>query len=164
MNKQHTQLLERLEDSASQVAEAAKKLSDEELQRIPKQGEWSLHMALAHLRDTEVEVYLYRIGRVLKEKEAPSVGSFDQEKWSAAHYSPKEPIADILREFRTGRRKLLNLLRQTTDKDWARYVIHPEYGKLSLEYMAMHTYNHTLEHLRQLLDVIEADELKKANR
>ena len=91
------------------------------------------------------------------------VAGFDQNEWSAAHYSPKEPIADIIREFRAGRRKLLNLLRQTTDKDWARYAIHPEYGKIPIEYIALHTYNHTLEHLQQLLDAQEGNVLKAAN-
>lgn len=164
MNKQHTQLLERLEDSAAQISEAVKKLSPEELNRVPKEGEWSLHGALAHLRDTEVQVFLYRIGRILKETEPPTVASFNQEEWSAAHYSPQEPIEKILKEFRAGRRKLASQLRLTGDKDWARYAIHPEYGNIPIEYIALHTYNHTLEHLQQLLDAIEVKMLKAASR
>lgn len=162
MNKQHTQLLERLEDSAAQISEAVKKLSPEELNRVPKQGEWSLHEALAHLRDTEVQVFAYRIGRILKEADVPTVASFNQEEWSAAHYSPREPIETILKEFRAGRRKLVNQLRLTTDKDWARYAIHPEYGNIPIEYIALHTYNHTLEHLQQLLDALEIKILNAA--
>lgn len=164
MNKQHTQLLERLEDSAAQVADAVKKLSPQELNRVPKEGEWSLHGALAHLRDTDVEVFLYRTARILKEKEPPVVASFNQEEWSAAHYSPKEPIEDIIGEFRAARRKLVRLLRGTGDKDWARYAIHPEYSNVPIEYIALHTYNHTLEHLQQLLDALEIKALKAANQ
>ncbi|MCC7164010.1 MAG: DinB family protein [Anaerolineae bacterium] len=163
MNKQHTLLLERLEDSAAQIAEAVKKLSPEELTRIPAPGEWSLHRALAHLRDTEVEVFAYRTARILKDQEAPTVASFNQDEWSAAHYSPDEPIENIVKEFRAGRRKLLNLLRLTRDKDWARHAIHPEYGNIPIEYIALHAYNHTLEHLQQLLDAIEVKTLKAAN-
>lgn len=163
MNKQHNQLLDRLEDSANQVAEAVKKLSTEQLNRIPKEGEWSLHGALAHLRDTDVQVFLYRSGRILQEKEPPTVASFDQDEWSREHYSPSEPIDKIISEFRSARRKFVKLLRDTTDKDWARYAIHPEYGKIPIEYIALHTYNHTLDHLRQLLDVQEGNVLNGAN-
>jgi len=163
MNKQHTQLLERLDDSANQVADAVKKLSPDQLNRIPKEGEWSLHAALAHLRDTDAQVFLYRTARILKEKESPVVASFNQDEWSKEHYSPKEPIENIITEFRTARRKLVKLLSTTTDKDWTRYAIHPEYGNISIEYIASHTYNHTLEHLLQVLEVQEHNILNAAN-
>lgn len=163
MNKQHTLLLDRLEDSANQVADAVKQLSAEQLNRIPKEGEWSLHGALAHLRDTDVQVFLYRAQRILKEDTAPTVASFNQEEWSREHYSAKEPMQDIIGEFKTARRKLVKLLRNTRDKDWTRYAVHPEYGNISIEYIALHTYNHTLEHLQQLLDAQESNVLQAAN-
>lgn len=163
MNKQHTLLVDRLEDSANQVAEAVKKLSAEQLDRIPQEGEWSLHGAMAHLRDTDVHVFLYRTERILQEKEPPSVPAFNPDDWTRDRYSPSEPIEKIISEFRAARRKLVKLLRGTTDKDWARYAIHPEYGKIPLEYLALHTYNHTLDHLRQLLDVQEGNLLNAAN-
>lgn len=163
MNKQHTQLIERLEDSAVQVSEAVKKLTPEQLKRIPKEGEWSLHGALAHLRDTEVQVFAYRAGRIVKEKEPPAIVVFNQVEWNDAHYSAHEPIENIIKEFRAARRKLVNLLSTTTDKDWSRYALHPEYGKIPLEYIALHAYNHTLEHLQQLLDAQEGNVLKAAN-
>lgn len=164
MNKQHTQLLTRLEDSANQVADAVKKLSADQLNRIPKEGEWSLHGALAHLRDTDVQVFLYRTARILKEKDAPIVPSFNQEEWSKEHYSADEPIENIVKELVTARRKLVRLLRATTDKDWTRHAIHPEYGNIPIEYIALHTYNHTLEHLQQLLDAQEMNVLNAANK
>lgn len=163
MNKQHTLLIERLQDSAAQVADAVKGLSPEQLNRIPKEGEWSLHGALAHLRDTDVHVFLYRTARILKEKDAPVVASFNQEEWSKQHYSADEPIENIIKEFVTARRKLVKLLRGTGDAEWKKYAVHPEYGNLSLEFIALHTYNHTLEHLQQLLNAQEKNLLDAAN-
>ena len=163
MNKQHTLLLNRLQDSAQQVADAVKKLSAEQLNRIPQEGEWSLHHALAHVRDTDVHVFLYRTARILKEKTPPAVASFHQEEYSKQHYSADEPLENIVKEFVSARRKLVKLLRGTTDRDWNRYAVHPEYGNISIEYIALHTYNHTLEHLQQLLDAQEANELNAAN-
>lgn len=163
MNKQHTALVQRLDDSAAQVAEAVKTLTPEQLHRIPKEGEWSLHRALAHLRDTDAQVFVYRVGRILKEAEPPQVASFMQDEWSKAHYTEKESIEDVISEFRSARRKLVKLLSNATDKDWKRYAVHPEYGNISIEYIARHAYNHTLEHLRQLLDEQEMAILKADN-
>lgn len=163
MNKQHAALLERMESSALQVAAAAAKLSPAQLSRVPREGEWSLHQSLAHLRDTDAQVFLYRTARILNEDAPPIVASFHQEEWMREHYSTKEPIKDIIAGFRAARRKLVKLLRGTTDKDWTRYAVHPEYGKISIEYIALHTYNHTLEHLQQLLDAQEEMLLDAAN-
>lgn len=162
MNKQHTQLIDRMQDSATQIADAVKQLSAEQLNRVPKEGEWSLHQALAHLRDTDAQAFLYRTARILKEQEPPAVLPFDQDEYSREHYSADEPIENIVREFRTARRKLVKLLRGTRDGDWKKYAVHPEYGNISLEYIALHAYNHTLEHLQQLLDAQEMNLLNAA--
>lgn len=162
MKKQRIQLIDRLEDSAAQVSEAVKQLSAAQIQNVSRQGEWSLHQALAHLRDTEAHVFAYRAARILKE-DTPQVASFNQDDWMAQHYSAREPIEKIIAEFRAARRKLVKHLCATTDKDWTRCAIHPEYGNISLEYLALHAYAHTLEHLQQLLNAQEENLLNAAN-
>lgn len=89
--------------------------------------------------------------------------NFSQEQWNLDHYSPAEPRKKIISEFRAARRRLLQLLRTTTDKDWSRWAIHPEYGKISIEWLATHNYSHTLEHLHQLLQLRENALLKELN-
>jgi hypothetical protein len=163
MKKQHTALIARLEASAGEVAAAITHVTPAQIQRVPRPGEWSLHQAIAHLRDTEVQVFAYRAARILQENAPPVVASFNQEEWMRDHYTPDEPLQKILAEFRAARRKLVKLLRGTTDKDWTRYAIHPEYGRISIEYIALHAYNHTLEHLQQLLDAQEENLLNAAN-
>lgn len=162
MNKQHAGRIERLEASAGEVADAIKRVTPEQLQRVPSPGEWSLHQAISHLRDTEVQVFSYRTARILQEATPPVVANFNQEDWTREHYKNDEPIQNIIAEFRAARRKLVKLLRSTTDKDWTRYAIHPEYGNISVEYIALHAYNHTLEHLQQLLDAQEENLLNAA--
>jgi hypothetical protein len=163
MNKQHMQLINRLEASAVEVADAVKRLTPEQLTRVPREGEWSLHQAIAHLRDTEVQVFAYRVARIARESAPPVVANFDQDAWMRQHYSRREPMQKIVAEFRAARRKLVKHLRETKDKDWARYAIHPEYGKITIEYIALHAYNHTLDHLRQLLEAQEENLLNAAN-
>lgn len=163
MKKHHTDLIARLEASAGEVAAAITHVTPAQLQRVSRPGEWSLHQAISHLRDTEVQVFAYRAARILRENAPPVVASFSQEDWMREHYTNDEPIEKTIAEFRAARRKLVRLLKNTTDKDWTRYAIHPEYGRISIEYIALHAYNHTLEHLQQLLDAQEENLLNAAN-
>jgi hypothetical protein len=164
MNRQHTILIERLETSAVEFSDVVAKIPNAQLMRVPQNGEWSLHMSLSHLRDTEVQVFAYRVDLILKHDTPQVVQNFDQEEWLRAHYSAKEPSKNILAEYRAARRKLIKLLRGTTDKDWSRYAIHPEYGNIPTEYIALHAYNHTLEHLHQFLNAQEENLLQAANK
>ncbi|HZQ10467.1 MAG TPA: DinB family protein [Anaerolineae bacterium] len=163
MNKQHTQLIDRLEETGDEVVDAFEQLSDEQIQRAPKEGEWTLHQAMAHLRDTEVHVFLYRVKLILQNDAPVPVENFDQDEWNKTHYAADEPRDKIVREFRKARRKLVKNLRGTRKKDWARYAIHPLYGNIPIDYIARHAYSHTLEHLAQLRVAEEEAILAKAN-
>ena len=163
MNKQHTQLVDRIEASGAELADALGQLSAEQIARVPKEGEWSLHQVMSHVRDTEVQVFAYRIGLILKNDAPPTVQNFDQEEWMRDHYSPSEPLKAIVAEFRGARRKLVKLLRGTKDSDWKRYAIHPLYGNIPIEYIALHSYAHSLEHIQQFMLEREANLLKAAN-
>ncbi len=163
MNKQHTQLIDKLEESGAQVIKEFNKLSDKQVNQVPQNGEWSLHKAMAHLRDTEEQVFLYRVKLILNSDEPPTVKNFDQAEWNVEHYSPDEPRKKLVREFRKARRKLVKNLRDTKKKDWARYAIHPQYGNIPIEYIARHAYSHGVEHLAQFLVGQEMEVLAAAN-
>jgi DinB superfamily len=164
VNRAHAKLIERIEESGKDLLAYLSQLTDEELYRVPAPDEWSIHAVLAHLRDTEQQVFLKRTKRILGAAQPPSVENFDQVQWNRDHYSPEEPRQKIIAEFRAARRGLLRLLRKTTDKDWSRWAVHPEYGRISIEYLATHDYSHTLDHLHPLLEMRESALLKELNK
>jgi len=163
MNKQHTQLIDRLEASAEELANALAQIPAEQTTVSPKEGEWTLHQVMSHVRDTEAQVFAYRVGLILNSKTPPAVKNFDQEEWSRDHYSTKEPLKNMVAEFRSARRKLVKLLRSTKDNDWKRYAVHPLYGNIPIEYIALHSYDHTLEHLQQFNNMREENIINAAN-
>ncbi len=144
MNRQHTQLIDRLEATGKEFIAAVGQIPEKQINAVPTDGEWSLHQALAHTRDTEANVFTYRTGLILNSKTPPTVANFSQEEYNVDHYSPKEPVKKILTEFSKARRQLVKNLRATQDSDWKRYAIHPEYGNIPIEYIALHAYTHTL--------------------
>ncbi|MBI5305040.1 MAG: DinB family protein [Chloroflexi bacterium] len=149
MNRARKALMDRLETSGNEFVAYLAQLSEEDIRAVPAPTEWSIHQVVAHMRDTEQHVFLARTIRITQEAH-PTVASFDQNAWQREHYSPDEPIKNIVREFRAARRKLVALLRKTTEKDWANWAGHPEYKKISLDWITMHNYHHTLEHVAQI--------------
>jgi hypothetical protein len=109
-------------------------------------------------------VFFPRVQLILSQDTPPMVQNFDQEEWMRVHYAPGEPVKQMVAEFRAARRKLVKQLRTTRDKDWARYAIHPLYGKIPIEYIALHSYAHTLEHLQQFLNAYETELLDAVNQ
>ncbi len=163
MNRQHATLIDRIEQSGQDFLKYLGQLSDEEIHQAPSPNEWSIHAIAAHMRDTEQHVFLKRLRRILNADAPPAVENFDQEEWSREHYSADEPVKKIARDFRAARRQQVNLLKKVRDKDWARWAVHPHYGKISIEWLETHNYAHTLEHLHQLLEIQERGLLKKLN-
>ncbi|MBI4787440.1 MAG: DinB family protein [Chloroflexi bacterium] len=162
MNRRRAQLIERLESAGRDYVWYLDQLSEAELHAPPGPDEWTAHQVAAHMRDTEQQVFLYRVQRLLAEAH-PAVESFDQEAWNREHYSPGEPIGKIKSEFRTARRKLVRLARASSKRDWDNWATHPEYGKISLHWLIEHNYSHTLDHLAQIGRMREAGILKQLN-
>lgn len=162
MNHEHQRLIERLESSAEDFVSSLGKFSDEELHASPTPNDWSIHQLAAHLRDTEEQVFAYRLKRILNE-ENPAVPNFDQEVWLREHYSASEPLKKILAEFRNIRKKEILLLRKMPAKAWERTATHPEYRTISLEWLMTRNVNHTLDHVAQMGYAFEKVLLKKLN-
>lgn len=163
MNRQRKALVDRLEESAKEYVAYLSQIPDDELRAVPAPNEWSIHQVAAHMRDTEQHVFLVRLQRMLKE-EHPAVANFDQDEWWKQNpYQADEPIKKIISDFRAARRKFVALLRKTGDKDWKNWARHSAYGKISLDWLAMHCYHHTLEHVAQMGYAREKGILKELN-
>lgn len=162
MNKQHTELIDRLEATGQELARALGGVSERALHAKPEDGGWTLHQQICHLRDCETQIFLVRARLILKQ-DRPAVENFDQDAYMRKHYVASQPLPSILAEFRNARRQLVRLLRATTDKDWTRTAVHPEYGVISLEWQMLHNYAHTLDHLAHILSRREGDLLRALN-
>jgi hypothetical protein len=161
MNRKRAALIARLESSGKDYLWYLGQLSDVDIHNSPAQNEWSIHQVAAHMRDTEQQVFLLRTQRILSEVH-PAVLNFNQDEWwSRERYMPGEPLKKIIRGFRAARRKLVRLLRRTSDKDWANWAAHPEYGKISLDWLTLHNYSHTLQHLAQIVEMQEKSVLQE---
>jgi hypothetical protein len=161
-NRYRALWIDRLEAAGQDYVSFVKQTAQDKLDPAPGRGEWSAHQVAAHVRDTEVQVFLKRT-RLLCSQEYPDVENFDQEAWNRDHYDADEPLNKITAEFRTARRQTVRLLRAASKQDWENWALHPEYGRISLDWLLEHNYAHTLDHLAQIVRMREAVTLRALN-
>ena len=162
MNRTRTGLIDRLETCSADYVWYISHLPEEEIHHLIAEGGWTIHQIAAHMRDAEREAFLKRTEQILVE-EHPMVANYIPEDWDRDHYRREESLQDILSEFRSSRRKLLRLLRGAREKDWENWATHPEYGKISLDWILEHAFGHTMEHLAQISHLQERTILRKLN-
>lgn len=162
MNRQRAALVDRIESSGQDFLWNLEQLSDNLMDKRVRRGEWTVHQIAAHVRDVEQQVFLRRTQLIVRD-ERPKVENFDQERWNAEHYDPREPLRKIFGEFRLARRKWIRLLRGASKRDWSNWAVHPDYGRISLDWLALHGYNHTVEHIAQVGQLREQVALQELN-
>ena len=143
-------LVERLRRATDDVDWALKTFPEDWLHREPGAGEWSVHKAISHLPDVEIQAYAPRLTRALDEDE-PLFSDFNGTAWLQANYRPQEPLQSILGEFRQQREQELAILTGLTDQQWRRGGTHETAGRMTVEYLAERMYWHTLEHTTQVM-------------
>jgi hypothetical protein len=151
--------LELLRRSSEDLARETAQMPDAGARWRPKEGEWSVHECLAHLRDIEQQVFLERIRRMVRE-DRPRLEVFDEVAYHRDHYNPDEPIERLLADFAAARAEIVSLLAGASD--WTRGGAHATRGPITMEWQADYALGHTWEHMSQMLRVRLAYEL--ANR
>jgi FMN phosphatase YigB (HAD superfamily) len=120
----------------------------------PSVNEWSLTEVLWHLRDTELEINLPRLERVLTEN-TPFIAVPDSNAWAEQRvYLERE--ADIAwNELISGRLSLLARLANLTDADWARKARHSIFGPTSFQEMVAFMVEHDRLHIQQIWKIVQ---------
>jgi hypothetical protein len=115
----------------------------------PAPGRWSALEVLAHLRDSDRDVYLPRLEIMLTHEQpaVPAVDLVGEDR--VAGYAALEPDA-VLAEWHQLRRRLVTRLAPLGRGDWARMGVHSLRGHYPLGEMVREWAEHDLSHRRQL--------------
>jgi DinB superfamily len=130
------------------VVDALAGASDEELDRVPKDGEgWSARMVVHHLADSEATAYI-RLRRLIAEDQ-PSILGYDEGEFARRlHYDrPIDSSLEVLKGVRAGS---LSLLESLAPDEWGRSGTHSESGAYSVEGWLRIYVRHPHEHAEQI--------------
>jgi len=154
MTAEHRALIERIRSSALVVRRAVETAPPWRFGVAPRAGEWSALETLTHLRDVVVFVYGLRIRRLFYEA-APVFVDFDEESYRAASLARGEAITDLLDTIAAEHEQLARLLQSLPDADWARQGRHPQFGVMSIEFLALRVGEHAEEHAAQIIAAVQ---------
>jgi hypothetical protein len=149
MTPEHRRLIERIRSSALVVRRAVEEAPRGRFGVAPKSGEWSALETLTHLRDVIVHVYGLRLRRLFYE-DGPLFADFDEEAYRPASLARGESVEYLLDTIVGEHEQLARLLEAVPDAEWAREGRHPQYGVMSIEFLARRVGEHAEEHAAQI--------------
>ena len=127
------------------LARAVKGLSDEQLDTPYRDGGWTVRQVVHHLPDSHMNSYV-RIKLALTE-DTPTIRPYDEKLWAelADSAGPVEPSLTLLRALHARWALLLDCI---GEEDWAREILHPEYGwRLRLDQLLSFYAWHGMHHV-----------------
>ena len=121
-------------------------ISDEQANRAPAPGKWSIREILCHLADCEV-VFAYRIRQTLAEPHH-LVQPFDQDDWAKPYsaYNTQAALATFVAVRDWNVALVLSLPAETFNNP----MTHPERGTMTLQTVIETMGGHDINHLRQI--------------
>jgi len=149
MTPEHRALIERIRSSTLVVRRAVEAAPRGRFDVAPRPGEWSALETLTHLRDVVVHVYGLRIRRLFYEH-APVFADFDEEGYRPASLARGEGIEYLLETIVGEHEQLARLLEAVPDAEWSREGRHPQFGVMSIEFLARRVGEHAEEHAAQI--------------
>jgi HAD superfamily hydrolase (TIGR01549 family) len=122
--------------------------------RKPHTDEWSLTEIACHLRDTEIEVNLERLAKILEQPD-PFLATQNTDSWAEEREYNKEDFPIALQQFASARLQTLNMLGSLADAQWQRLARHAIFGPSTLFDIVNFIVEHDHLHIRQIIATFE---------
>ncbi|WP_071544479.1 DinB family protein [Pseudodesulfovibrio hydrargyri] len=143
-----TAILDALEGAIAIFDDLLRSIPAEALDIKRGEGFWTLREHAAHLADVQ-PMGLERMRRILTE-DVPQFVPFSPDQEKETEKPPLIPVDEIIANFRAGRKKQLELLKNASADDWKRTAIHPEYEQYGLFIFTRHILMHDHWHMYRM--------------
>ncbi|MBL0171134.1 MAG: putative metal-dependent hydrolase [Gemmatimonadaceae bacterium] len=146
---ERTALIARLAAQPAALAAALSGLNEPALARAYRPGGWTVRQLVHHVADSHINMFL-RVKFALSDDE-PTIKPYDQDRWvqqgDVAAVAPMVSVA-LLASLHE---RLVALLQSLSPEQFARGLIHPENGRMSIEQvLALYAWHgdHHVAHIR----------------
>lgn len=130
------------------LRKALKGLDKKDLRKSPVQGKWSIGEIVVHMCDTEL-VLGFRL-RMAFAQSGSSLQAIDEKLWAAGLGYDTADVKKKLELFTLLREDHIAMVSSLTEEQLARYGMHQERGKETIERMVQMYAGHDINHLRQI--------------
>jgi len=151
MKSKIAELVTKYSNQPGDLIAAIEGLTDTDLDRRLEADKWSVRQQVSHLADSELNM-VQRMKRVIAE-DAPLLPAYDQDKWADRLFYTKSSIDDSVALFFTLRASMTRVLKELRDKDFDRFGIHTENGKMTLSDLLEDSVEHADHHMRTITKI-----------
>lgn len=143
--EQRLALIRQIAVTPQALRAAAHGLSDAQLDTRYRPGGWTVRQVIHHVPDSHMNAYI-RFKLALTE-DKPTIKPYDEGAWARLADTARTPIEVSLTLLAALHTRWTALLEPMDAADYARQLVHPEHGPVSLEWMlqlyAWHGRHHT---------------------
>lgn len=155
MNPEHKKILDDIQATAETLRSTFEGIPAALVDQRPAPEEWSVTETLVHMRNVVMLVYGLRLRRLLHEDET-TFANYDEGNNLLSASRPQLPAAEIVEMIVTDHQQTVRLLKALPEEDWKREGRHPEFGLMSIEFLARRIALHAGEHVQQIVDTYKA--------
>ena len=119
----------------------------------PHPGEWSFTEIICHLRDSDAEINLPRMERILREKNA-FIPAVNADVWSSERAYNRQSGPTALAEFADCRMELVRRLRDLSQAEWESPANHAIFGPTTLHELVGFIAQHDRTHVQQAIHAV----------
>src|SRR6266700_4215407 len=125
------ELIEQIAETPERLRAAVHGLTHEQLDTPYRPGGWTVRQLIHHVPDSHMNSYV-RVKLALTEGE-PTIKPYDEALWAKLNDSQETPIEVSLTLLEALHKRWVILLRAMRPEDFARRLVHPERGTMTLD-------------------------------
>ena len=141
--------LDALADTPARIRELVQCWSDEQFERSYAEGKWTARQVLVHLAQTELA--LTTRARFALSQDRYAAQSFDQDDWMPI--DARMPARVALDAYSALRQMNLEMWKSLSANQRDRTFTHPEFGTLTVWWIAAQLAGHDIHHYKQLASI-----------
>lgn len=143
--------IKQIEEAPAKLRSAVEGLEDKQLDMPYREGGWTVRQVVHHLADSHMNAFVhFRIGIT---EDQPAIKSFDWQRWAELADAKSSPVEPSLMQIESMHKRFTLLLRSMSPTNFARTIIHPEQGVVTLDhYLALYAWHgrHHIAHITSL--------------
>jgi uncharacterized damage-inducible protein DinB len=142
---ERAQRIDAVAAAPAQLRLAVSGLTDQQLDTPYRPDGWTVRQVVHHVADSHINAYMrFRLGLT---EENPTIRPYDEKAWAELPDVRHLPVEVSLHLLDNLHERLVHLLRSTPPSSFARTIVHPENGPMTLDTLlgiyAWHGAHHT---------------------
>lgn len=138
-------------EAPSALRAAVSDLTQSQLDQPYRPGGWTVRQVVHHVADSHVNAYI-RFKWALTE-ENPTIKAYKQDAWASLADTSLTPVSVSLDALDAIHKRLVLLLESLKEEDWARPLVHPDSGPMTLNTLVQLYAWHGRHHVAHILEL-----------